>query len=139
MTALKQGRWVKIHEQGQGNFETAENVMDITVGDNRYQAEATYTAGTRTYRKAAYWMLRYLGHAKAEEILALAAEEIQAKAAEASQDAAEVVVSGESWTCKIEKMAPGVFKTEMTWATAAEEKPAPKKRGRRKKPVAAAA
>lgn len=139
MTTLKQGRWVKIHEQGQTNFETAENVMDITVGDNRYQAEATYTAGTRTYRKAAYWMLRYLGHAKAEEILALAAEEIQAKAAEAGQDASEIVVSGENWTCKIEKMAPGVFKTEMTWTDAAEKKPAPKKRGRRKKAVAAAA
>ncbi len=137
MTTLKQGRWVKIHEQGQVNFETAENVMDITVGDNRYQAEATYTAGTRTYRKAAYWMLRYLGHAKAEEILALAAEEIQAKAAEAGSDAAEVVVSGENWTCKIEKMAPGVFKTEMTWTDATEEKPAPKKRGRRKKAAAA--
>ena len=60
MTTLKQGRWVKIHEQGRANFETAENVMGITFGDNRYQAEATYTAGTRTYRKAAYWMLRYL-------------------------------------------------------------------------------
>lgn len=139
MTTLKQGRWVKIHEQGQANFETAENVMDITVGDNCYQAEATYTAGTRTYRKAAYWMLRYLSHAKAEEILALAAEEIQAKAAEASRDASEIVVSGEGWTCKIEKMAPGVFKTEMTWTEATEKNPAPKKRGRRKKAVAAAA
>ena len=29
MTTLKQGRWAKIHEQGQANFETAENVMDI--------------------------------------------------------------------------------------------------------------
>ena len=48
--------------------------------------------GTRTYQKAAYWMLRYLGHAKAEDILALAAEEIQAKASEASRDASEVVV-----------------------------------------------
>ena len=141
MTTLKQGRWAKIHEQGQANFETAENVMDITVGDNRYQAEATYTAGTRTYRKAAYCMLRYLGHAKAEEILALAAEEIQAKAAEVGQDAAELVVSGEGWTCKIEKMAPGVFKTEMAWTVGqtAVEAPAPKKRDRRKTSVAAAA
>ncbi|WP_305117478.1 hypothetical protein [Acutalibacter muris] len=138
MTTLKQGRWVKIHEQGRANFETAENVMGITFGDNRYQAEATYTAGTRTYRKAAYWMLRYLGHAKADEILALAAEEIQAKAAEAGKDASEVVVSGEGWTCKIEKMAPGVFKTEMTWTVAAKEKPAPKKRGRRKNAAATA-
>lgn len=84
-------------------------------------------------------MLRYLGHAKAEEILALAAEEIRAKAVEAGQDAAEVVVSGENWTCKIERIAPGVFKTEMTWTDATEKKPAPKNRGRRKKAVAAAA
>jgi len=103
---LKQGRWVKIHEQGQANFEAVENVMDITIGSNRCQAEATYTAGTRTYQKAAYWMLRYLGHAKAEDILALAAEEVRAKAAEASRDISEVVVSGESWTCKIETTCP---------------------------------
>ena len=140
MTTLKPGRWVKIHEQGQANFETAENVMDITIGSSCCQAEATYTAGTRTYQKAAYWMLRYLGHAKAEDILALAAEEIQAKAAEASRDAAEVVVSGEGWNCKIEKMAPGVFKTEMTWTVeqTPAEAPAPKKRGRRKKAAVAA-
>ena len=140
MTSLKQGRRVKIHEQGQANFETAENVMDITIGSSRCQAEATYTAGTRTYQKAAYWMLRYLGHAKAEDILALAVEEIQAKAAEASRDASEVVVSGEGWTCKIEKMAPGVFKTEMSWTVeqAAVEAPALKKRGRRKKAAVAA-
>lgn len=140
MTSLKQGRRVKIHEQGQANFEAAENVMDITIGSSRCQAEATYTAGTRTYQKAAYWMLRYLGHAKAEDILALAVEEIQAKAAEASRDASEVVVSGEGWTCKIEKMAPGVFKTEMSWTVeqAAVEAPALKKRGRRKKAAVAA-
>ncbi len=140
---LKQGRWVKIHEQGQANFEAVENVMDISIGSNRCQAEATYTAGTRTYQKAAYWMLRYLGHAKAEDILALAAEEVRAKAAEASRDVSEVVVSGENWTCKIEKMAPGVFRTEMVWTvseqSATEEKPAPKKRVRRKKTTAAAA
>ena len=34
MTTLKPGRWVKIHEQGQANFETAENVMDITIGSS---------------------------------------------------------------------------------------------------------
>lgn len=140
MTTLKQGRWVKIHEKGQANFEAAENVMDITIGSSRCQAEATYTTGTRTYQKAAYWMLRYLGHAKAEDILALAAEEIQAKAAEASRDASEVVVNGEGWTCKIEKMAPGVFKTEMTWTVEQPtvEAPAPKRRSRRKKAAAAA-
>ncbi len=65
MTKLKQGRWVAIHEQGQANFEAKENIMDITVGSDRCQAEATYTAATRTYQKAAYWMLRYLGHARA--------------------------------------------------------------------------
>ena len=137
MLNLKQGRWVKIHDQGHADFEARENVMDIHVGSCRCQSEATYTANTHTCQKAACWMLRYLRHAKAEEILAMAAEEIQAKAAEAGRDASEVVVSGENWVCKIEKMAPGVFKVQMDWAFGAEEKPAetpaPKKRDRRKK------
>jgi len=114
-TTLKQGRWVKIHEQGQANFESAENVMDITVGSNRCQAEATYTASTRTYQKAAYWMLRYLGHANAEQLLALAAEEIIAKAAAAGRDDEEVVIEGEGWRCTIEKMDTGVFRTQIDW------------------------
>ncbi len=148
---LKQGRWVKIHKQGQANYEAKENVMDIMVGESRCQAEALYTASTRTYKKAAYWMLRYLGHAKAEEILAMAAEEIQAKAAEAGKDDSEVVVNGEKWNCTIEKMEPGVFKVQMTWTFEEEhpveknveeqpaaEAPAPKKRGRTKKAEAAA-
>jgi len=151
MTTLKPGRWVKIHEQGQANFETAENVMDITIWSSCCQAEATYTAGTRTYQKAAYWMLRYLSHAKAEEILAMAAEEIQAKAAEAGKDDSEVVMNGEKWNCTIEKMEPGVFKVQMTWTFEEEhpaeenvgeqpaaEAPALKKRGGTKKAEAAA-
>ncbi len=82
-------------------------------------------------------MLRYLGHAKAEEILAAAAEKIQTSADEAGRDDSEVVVSGENWACKIEKLAPGVFKTQISWTAETEEKtakiPAPKKRSRRKK------
>lgn len=137
MLNLKQGRWVRIHNQEQNDFEARENVMDITVGDGYCQAEAVYTAATRTYQKAAYWMLRYLGHAKAEEILAAAAEKIQASADKAGRDDAEVAVNGENWSCKIQKMAPGVFKTQISWTAETEEKtaeiPTPKKRSRRKK------
>lgn len=132
---LKEGRWVKIHKQGQANYESAENVMDITVGTNRCQAEATYTASTRTYQKAAYWMLRYLGHANAEQILALAAEEIMAKAAEAGRDDDELTVEGDGWRCTIEKMDTGVFRVQMAWTFNEIPiiEPKTKKRTRRKK------
>lgn len=134
---LKQGRWVKIHEQGQANFESEENVMDITVGSSRCQAEATYTASTRTYQKAAYWMLRYLGHANAEQILALAAEEIIAKAAATNRDEDELTVEGDGWSCVIEKMDTGVFRVQLNWKV--DETPAvetKKKRSRKKTGVA---
>lgn len=117
---MKNGRWVKIHEQGQANFETKNNVMDITVGASRCQAEATFTSRTRNFEKAAYWMLRYLGHADAQQILSLAAEEISKRAAEAAKDAEQVEAIGEGWSCTIEKMESGVFKVSMTWATEAQ-------------------
>ena len=142
---LKNGRWVKIHEQGKGNFESHNNIMDITVGGNRAQADVTYTASTATCQKAAYWMLRYLGHASAEDILKMAAEEIQKQAAAAGKDASEVEVSGDGWACQIEKMARGVFKASLTWTfeaapvEAPAPKPAAKRRGRKPKVAAAAA
>ena len=43
MAELKQSRWVKIHEPGQANFIENKNVMDIMIGADCYQAEATYT------------------------------------------------------------------------------------------------
>lgn len=54
MAELKQSRWVKIHEPGNANFDEKDNIMDIVVGSNRCQAEATFTA--RSFRKAAYWL-----------------------------------------------------------------------------------
>lgn len=141
---LKNGRWVKIHEQGKGNFEAHNNVMDITVGGNRAQADVTYTASTKTVQKAAYWMLRYLGHASASDILALAAEEITTKAGAAGKDAEEVVVNGDGWSCTIDRMEPGVFKAQLTWSFEAApveqpKKKAPAKRGRKPKTAAAVA
>ena len=54
MAELKQSRWVKIHEPGNANFDEKDNIMDIVVGSNRCQAEATFTV--RSFRKAAYWL-----------------------------------------------------------------------------------
>lgn len=138
---MKNGRWVKIHEQGQANFETHDNVMDITVGASRCQAEATFTSRTTTYEKAAYWMLRYLGHADAQQILLLAAEEIQKQAAAAGKDTEQVDALGEGWSCTIEKMDKGVFRVQMTWATDAQPvtKTAKKRSPRKSKKTAEAA
>ena len=112
---MKNGRWVKIHEQDQTNFETKNNVLDIVAGSPRCQAEATFTGNTRTFAKAAYWLVRYLGHADAQQLLILAAEEIQAKAVEAMKDDERMEAVGEGWDCTIEKIEAGVFKVLMTW------------------------
>ena len=111
---MKNGRWVRIHEQGQENFEAKNNVIDIVAGSPRCQAEATFTS-TRTFAKAAYWLLRYLGHADAQQLLVLAAEEIRAKAAEAAKDDSRMDAAGEGWNCNIEKMGAGEFKVSMSW------------------------
>jgi len=114
MAELKQSRWVKVHEPGQGNFVENENVMDITIGTGRCQAEATYTV--RSYKKAAYWMNEYLKAAEALNILANEImETIQAEADKAGCEDAEISASGESWYCGIEKMADGCFKVHLDW------------------------
>ena len=78
MTELKKGRWVKVYEQGKANSaEENDNVMDITLGENRAQAEVTYTV--RTHRKAASWLIKYLEAANAVDVLAAAAERILAE------------------------------------------------------------
>ena len=120
MTSLKQSRWTKIHEQGEANFEPKNNIMDITVGADRCQAEAVFTS-TSTYAKAAYWPIRFLGHADAEQIIALAAEEIQNRAANASRTDGKVEANGENWACIIEKLDKGVFKVQMNWAVRTDE------------------
>lgn len=138
MAELKQGRWVKVHEPGQANYVEQENVMDIVIGTGRCQAEATYTV--RSYKKAAYWLGEYL---KAAEALQIVAEEmltrIQSAAENAGREDSEVATSGEGWDCGIEKMGDGSFKVQLSWVVSepvtkkSKEKPAPKKRGRKKK------
>lgn len=138
MAELKQGRWVKVHEPGQANFVEHENVMDIVIGTGRLQAEATYTV--RSYKKAAYWLGEYL---KAAEALQIVADEMLAKiqdaAASTNREEDEMVADGAGWNCTIERMGDGSFKVQLSWAVSepvtkkAKEKPAPKKRGRKKK------
>lgn len=144
MAELKHGRWVRVHEPGQANYVESENVMDIVIGTDRCQAEATYTV--RSYRKAAYWLNEYLKSAQALQIIAQdAMAQIQAASEAANREEPKVAVAGEGWTCEIEKMADGEFKVYLNWAVsepvvkkgkkpaAKEEKKTPKRRGRRKK------
>lgn len=136
MAELKEGRWVKVHEPGQANFVENENVMDILIGPDRCQAEATYTV--RNHKKAAYWLNEYL---KAADALQLVGDEaiaqIQAAAEAANRADDEIQVAGEGWDCAIEKMGDGSFKVQFVWAVSEavtkKGKPAPKKRGRKKK------
>lgn len=138
MAELKQGRWVKVHEPGQANFVEHENVMDIVIGTGRLQAEATYTV--RSYKKAAYWLGEYL---KAAEALQIVADEMLAKiqdaAASTNREEDEMAADGDGWNCTIERMGDGSFKVQLSWSVSepvtkkGAEKPAPKKRGRKKK------
>lgn len=114
MAELKQSRWVKIHEPGNANFDEKDNIMDIVIGSNRCQAEATFTV--RSFRKAAYWLLKYLEAADALQIIATAADSINTQAAGATKEDDTVTVTGEGWTCEIERMNQGVFKVHMSWA-----------------------
>ena len=102
MTELKQTSWTKIHNEGE-NFESKANVMDIAIHENTCVADATFTANTKTFEKAAYWMLRYLGHAEAKKILEIASAEIENKAKNANKDTEMIDAKGEGWTCEIKK------------------------------------
>ena len=131
MTELKKGRWVKVYEQGKANSaEENDNVMDITLGENRAQAEVTYTV--RTHRKAASWLIKYLEAANAVDVLAAAAERILAEVSDE-----DVALNGDTWTCEIEKMDQGVFKVRMNWTEPdGVELQAPQKKKRSKKVAA---
>lgn len=141
MAELKQGRWVKVHEPGQANFVESENVMDIVIGTDRCQAEATYTV--RSYKKAAYWLNEYLKAAEALQTIAEnVIEQITTAAEAANREDDEVTAAGEGWNCGIEKMGDGTFKVHLDWkvnepvvkkTNAKKEDGTPKKRGRRKK------
>lgn len=123
-TNFKQSRWTKVHAQGQANFESQSNVMDITVGTGRAQADILYsTKMVRTIQKAAQWLLHSLEVAKANEAVALASESVLAKAAETTRDDDELTVEGEGWACTIENMGDGEFKAQLTWTFKAEDEP----------------
>lgn len=137
MAELKQSRWVKIHEPGNANFDEKDNIMDIVVGSNRCQVEATFTA--RSFRKAAYWLLKYLEAADALQVIATAADSITTEAANAKREDDTVTVNGEGWSCEIERMSQSAFKVRMSWTVS---EPVTKKktgRGRRKKNTEGAA
>ncbi len=114
MAELKQSRWVKIHEPGQANFIENENIMDIMIGADCCQAEATYTV--RSYKKVAYWLVEYL---KAAEALQIVANEIITQIQEVTDNAKrednEVVTNSNGWNCEIEKMNEGNFKVHLRW------------------------
>lgn len=146
-TGLKGSRWTKIHQQGQANFESKSNVIDITVGEDRRQAEVTYeTSQVRNYKKAAYWIFHSLEKANALDITAMAAERVLEEVVSASEDAPEFEVHDSKWSCEIQNMGGGVFKVRVSWSTSneselpeeitvvqEEEEVKPKKRTRRKK------
>ena len=121
-TNFKQSRWMKVHAQGQANFESKNNVMDITVGTGRAQADILYsTKMVRTIEKAAQWLLHSLEVARANEAVALASESVLAKAAETTREDDELTVEGEGWVCTIENMGDGEFKAQLTWTFKAED------------------
>ena len=111
MTELKESRWVKVHEPGQANYEPKDNIMDILIGENRCQADVTYTVSS--HKKAAYWLTKYLDAAGATQVL----HEIAGQIETASADKTDVNLNNENWTCQIEKMDQGVFKVQLIWAS----------------------
>lgn len=142
MTELKQSRWVKIHEQGQANYAEKENIMDIKIGDNRCQAEVLYTV--RSYKKAGYWLLKYLEAAEAVQLLAEVAEQIMNAVNGANRNEPDVMIETTDWNCTIERMGSAEFKVSLIWQTnepvikkqfhtdKTVQKAAGKKRGRKK-------
>lgn len=141
---LKGSRWTKVHAQGQANFASQNNVMDITIGKGRCQAEVTYeTSLVRNFEKAAYWLLRSLKNANALEVLTMAAEKIQSEITNVTKDDENFAANGDKWTCEIEKLGKGVFKVRMSWEVQPQDeqmtleeitdKPAAKKRTNKKR------
>ena len=130
---MKNGRWVRIYEQDQA-YEIMDNVMSVVAGDSRNQATVTYTANTRTIEKAVYWLLRYMGCSKAERLYEHTHEEIEKAAATTDKSSEQLEVSGEDWSCTIEKLEKNKFKVSMDWASEIEplEFPVKKKKASEK-------
>lgn len=115
----KGSRWVKVHTIG-ATYEPSNNVMDIASSDGEtITADAVYTANTRSYEKAAWWMLRYLGHANATTVINAAKDAVEERAKAIDKDAKSMEVNGDGWQCEITKIAKGVYKTHMQWKKAA--------------------
>ena len=113
----KGSRWIKVHKQGEVNFVSKNNVMDITIGEKHSRAEITYvTSVVRNFKKAAYWLLRALKNACVVQIDETAANEIEAKANSANKETTEIEVKGESWSCKMQKLDKETFKIQVEWA-----------------------
>ena len=131
MTELKESRWVKVHEPGQANYESKENIMDILIGENRCQADVTYTVAS--HKKAAYWLAKYLDSAGATQVLHEIAGQIEA----ASENKSDVNLNNENWICQIEKMDQGVFKVQLIWTPSEpvtkKQKPVKKNKKSKKK------
>lgn len=110
MTELKESRWVKVHEPGQASTSTAkENVMDISIGEKECRADVTYTVPS--YRKAAYWTLKYLEAADAQTLLSKIAETVTKIASENK----EILAENQNWGLHISKMNDGVYDVKLTW------------------------
>lgn len=119
---FRQSRWTKVHARGQGNFESKKNVMDITVGVDRAQADILYnTHIVRTFEKAAYWLLHSLEVARANEIVETVRESVQEKAALTSKGADLMTAEGNGWICTIENMGDGEFKAQLMWSFKIED------------------
>lgn len=123
---LRGSRWAKIHEPGQGNFETKDNVMDITLGESRCQAEVLYnTKAVRTFKKAAYWLFHSLDSARASQlygIIAEAYEQVQSGVVDMDSEADKIEATGEGWNCLIESMGDGKFKAQLSWTAAKKDR-----------------
>lgn len=106
---LKENRWVKIHEPGQANFETKDNVMDICIGEKACKAEAIYTVSS--IKKAAYWTLTYLESAEAKDILAVITDSVT-KAAALNED---INLQESTWSLSVDKLTKGTFNVRLEW------------------------
>lgn len=126
MTELKESRWIKVHEPGQGSFDTKENVMDISIGAKQCKAEVVYTVSS--IRKAIGWTLTYLEAADAKSLLEAIADSVR-NAAEKNED---IDLQEDSWNLHVETMQKGVFNVQLNWIPA---EPVTKKVKKNKKAV----
>jgi hypothetical protein len=111
-SGLKSSRWVKVHQQGQGNAVGKDNVLDIFLGRDGLRAEAVYTTvSLRSFTKAAWWLFTYLKYCGAKNLVKLIQESVEAAAKSAQRSEPSISISGDNWRCEIERMNDVSFKT----------------------------